>query len=132
MIMQARLGPLIVDERDGLVAQGEERLLLNQKAVELLIRLGRAGGKPIRRESLRCELWPDREVSDKALSMLVMELRRRLQPYFAGQNPIQTVPGVGAPGVSSWRGDWSCCRTWTSPQAIPTSMLKWPRAHSGM
>lgn len=93
--MQARLGPLVVDERQGFVARGEERLSLNQKAVELLIRLGRAHGRPIRRELLRCELWPDREVSDKALSMLVVELRRRLQPYFEGQDPIETVAGVG-------------------------------------
>jgi len=93
--MKARLGPLIVDEHAGYVAHGPDRLELSRKQVELLIRLGRAGGQPVRRESLLEGIWPDRDVSDKSLSMLVMEVRRHLQPFFVNQKPIQTVPGSG-------------------------------------
>ncbi len=94
-MVKARLGPLTVDERAGFVANDTGRLRLSRKGVELLIRLGRAGGLPVRRESLLGEIWPDREVSDKSLSMLVVEVRRHLRPYLPIQDPIQTVPGIG-------------------------------------
>lgn len=93
--MKARLGSLIVDEAKHLVMQGATRLDISRKAVELLILLGRAGGRAMRRETLAEELWTDRVVSDKALSMLVVDLRRHLLPHFNEQDPIQTVPAVG-------------------------------------
>lgn len=92
--MKARLGPLIVDERSCTIARGSEALEISRKAVELLILLGRAG-KPVQREALLRGLWLDRDVSDKALSMLVVELRRHLMPCLEGHDPIQTLPGIG-------------------------------------
>jgi DNA-binding winged helix-turn-helix (wHTH) protein/tetratricopeptide (TPR) repeat protein len=93
--VKARLGSLIVDERKFLLMHGTTRLDVSRKAVELLMLLGRAGSGPVNREVLLQGLWSERDVSDKALSMLVVELRRSLLPYFVGQDPIQTVPGLG-------------------------------------
>ncbi|MHC9086697.1 tetratricopeptide repeat protein [Luteimonas sp. RIT-PG2_3] len=93
--MKARLGPLLVDEGKHAILHDMVYLGIGRKGVELLVRLGHAGNQPVRREVLLQELWPDRDVSDKALSMLVVETRRHLAKYFDGQDPIQTVPGVG-------------------------------------
>lgn len=93
--MKAQLGSVIVDERKYVLTHGTTRLDVSRKAVELLILLGRAGSRPVQREALLQGLWGQRDVSDKALSMLVVELRRSLVPYFAGQDAIRTVPGVG-------------------------------------
>ena len=93
--MKARLGALTVDERKLALMHGVARLEVSRKALELLIMLGRAGSKPVARDTLLEGLWSDRDVSDKALSMLVVELRRALAPFFSGQEPIHTVPGYG-------------------------------------
>lgn len=93
--VKARLGALIVDERKPALMHGAVRLEVSRKALELLIMLGRAGSKPVGRDALLEGLWSDRDVSDKALSMLVVELRRALAPFFSGQETIHTVPGHG-------------------------------------
>lgn len=93
--MKARFGPLIVDEAKAQVVNGTDRLGISRKGVELLILLGHSAGRPVRRETLASALWPERVVSDKALSMLVVEARRELAGYFEGANPIETVAGVG-------------------------------------
>lgn len=93
--MNARFGPFVVDERSCSIRQGLVRLDVSAKAVELLVLLGRSGPRTARREELMERLWSGREVSDKALSMLVVELRRHLMPCLAGQDPIRTLPGVG-------------------------------------
>ena len=96
MALSARIGSLIVDERAGSVTRGDgARLGISRKAVELLVVLGHAGNRPVPRDSLLQSLWPDRNVSDKALSMLVVELRRHLMPALGGRDPIRTVPGLG-------------------------------------
>jgi DNA-binding winged helix-turn-helix (wHTH) protein/tetratricopeptide (TPR) repeat protein len=93
--MKAKLGELVVDENAGTISRSGARLAVGQKVVELLVQLGHAAGRPVRRERLVRDLWPERTVSDKALSMLVVEARRQLAPHFAGQEAIRTVPGVG-------------------------------------
>jgi Tfp pilus assembly protein PilF/DNA-binding winged helix-turn-helix (wHTH) protein len=93
--VKARLGALIVDERKLALMHGAARLEVSRKALELLIMLGQAGSKPVGRDALLEGLWSDRDVSDKALSMLVVELRRALAPFFAGQETIHTVQGHG-------------------------------------
>lgn len=96
MALSARIGSLIVDERAGSVTRGDGACLaIGRKAVQLLVVLGHAGNRPVPRDSLLQSLWPDREVSDKALSMLVVELRRYLMPALGGRDPIRTVPGFG-------------------------------------
>ena len=94
-MLTTMIGPLRLDERKGVVSDGQGALAISRKGVELLVRLGRAGGQAVRREALLRELWPERQVGDKALSMLVVETRRQLAPYFGGEDPIQTVPGIG-------------------------------------
>lgn len=111
--MNARLGPLIVDERKLTLSHGAgEHIELSRKALELLIVLGRAGGRPVARDELLQSLWSGRDVSDKALSMLVVELRRTLAPYL-GRDVIQTVSGHGySLSVAYERGDF--------PSELPT------------
>lgn len=93
--MKAKLGPLLIDEHRYSIAHDAGPLGISRKGVELLVRLGHSGNHPVRRETLLHDLWPDRDVSDKALSMLVVETRRQLAQYFGGQDPIQTLPGIG-------------------------------------
>ncbi len=93
--MKAALGPLVIDELACSVTHGGARLGVSRKGVELLVRLGRAGSRPVERRALLRELWPDRAVSDKALSMLVVEVRRHLATHFPGIETIRTLPGMG-------------------------------------
>lgn len=135
--MKARLGALIVDERKLALTHGAARLEVSRKALELLIMLGRAGSKPVGRDALLEGLWSDRDVSDKALSMLVVELRRALAPYFTGQETIHTVQGYGY-GLSvpyepcdfpAELADTTITRTgMTVALAAPTLLSSGPRA----
>jgi tetratricopeptide (TPR) repeat protein/DNA-binding winged helix-turn-helix (wHTH) protein len=93
--MKAKLGPLVIDELACTITCDQKKLSISRKAVELLIRLGHSMGRAQRRENLLRDLWPQRQVSDKALSMLVVELRRFLIPYLADVEPILTTAGVG-------------------------------------
>lgn len=93
--MKAALGPLVVDEQACAITRGGLRLGVSRKGVELIARLGRAGNRPVERQALLRDLWPDREVSDKALSMLVVEVRRQLSGSFPGVEIIRTLPGLG-------------------------------------
>jgi DNA-binding winged helix-turn-helix (wHTH) protein/Tfp pilus assembly protein PilF len=93
--VKAAFGSLIIDEQTCSVLHGCDRVPLSRKATELIIYLGRARSRPVERKILLRDLWPDREVSDKALSMLVVEVRRQLATCFPGIEPIRTLPGIG-------------------------------------
>lgn len=93
--MKSKLGPLLVDEMARAIHVDGQPLAVSRKGVELVMRLGRSPNVPVRRQALLRDLWPEREVSDKALSMLVVAVRRELAPYFAGSPVIQTRAGSG-------------------------------------
>ncbi|WP_129775597.1 winged helix-turn-helix domain-containing protein [Peristeroidobacter soli] len=93
--MKSKLGPLLVDELARVIQADGQPLAVSRKGVELVMRLGRTPNVPVRRQALLRDLWPERDVSDKALSMLVVTVRRQLAPYFAGSPVIQTQAGTG-------------------------------------
>jgi tetratricopeptide (TPR) repeat protein/DNA-binding winged helix-turn-helix (wHTH) protein len=93
--MKSKLGPLLVDELARAIQLNGQPLAVSRKGVELVMRLGRTPNVPVRRQALLRDLWPEREVSDKALSMLVVAVRRQLAPHFAGGPVIQTRAGTG-------------------------------------
>lgn len=93
--MKSKLGPLLVDELARAIQVDGQPLAVSRKGVELVMRLGRSPNVPVRRQVLLRDLWPERDVSDKALSMLVVAVRRQLAPYFEGSPVIQTQAGTG-------------------------------------
>ncbi len=93
--MKSKLGSLLVDELARVIQSDGQPLAVSRKGVELVMRLGRSPNVPVRRQVLLRDLWPERDVSDKALSMLVVAVRRQLAPYFEGSPVIQTEAGVG-------------------------------------
>jgi tetratricopeptide (TPR) repeat protein/DNA-binding winged helix-turn-helix (wHTH) protein len=93
--MKSKLGSLLVDELARVIQSDGQPLAVSRKGVELVMRLGRSPNVPVRRQVLLRDLWPERDVSDKALSMLVVAVRRQLAPYFEGTPVIQTQAGVG-------------------------------------
>lgn len=93
--MKAKLGPLLVDEPARRISVEGRPLAISRRGVELIMLLGQSPDTPVRRELLLQRLWPDREVGDKTLSMLVMVVRRQLAPYFEGREAIRAEPRIG-------------------------------------
>ncbi|WP_129777603.1 winged helix-turn-helix domain-containing protein [Peristeroidobacter soli] len=93
--MKAKLGPLQVDEMFRRISVEGQPLAVSRRGVELIVLLGRSPDTPVRREFLLQKLWPDRDVGDKTLSMLVVAVRRQLAPYFDGIEPIKAEPRIG-------------------------------------
>lgn len=93
--MKAKLGPLLVDEQARRIRIDGRPLAVSRRGVELIMLLGRSPDTPVRREFLLRKLWPDRDVGDKTLSMLVVAVRRQLAPYFEGREAIRAEPRIG-------------------------------------
>lgn len=68
---------------------------LRPKAVELLALLARRPGQTLTKREIQDELWPDRQVEEKNLVMLVGEIRRALAPFHDGLCVVATIPGRG-------------------------------------
>ncbi|MBV8762949.1 MAG: winged helix-turn-helix domain-containing protein [Deltaproteobacteria bacterium] len=79
-----------LDEAQGVLLVGGERVVLVPKAATLLRVLAERGGRVVSREELIAAVWPDVVVEDNNLAKLVFTLRKHL-----GEEAIETVPRRG-------------------------------------
>ncbi|HEV3153752.1 MAG TPA: winged helix-turn-helix domain-containing protein [Candidatus Baltobacteraceae bacterium] len=70
-------------------------ITLTPKELDLLILLAQAGSRPLTRDEIIYNLWPNEEIGDSALSQTVYRLRRTLARYNATAEYISTIPGMG-------------------------------------
>jgi len=121
--MKAKLGPLLVDEQARRIRIEGRTLAVSRRGVELIMLLGRSPDAPLRREFLLHKLWPDRDVGDKALSMLVVAVRRHLAPHFEGRDAIRAEPRIGYQLAVPYQPCESTFELAEMAQSPPTRML---------
>lgn len=83
-------GPFRLDAGGRLLFRDRQRLALTPKAVELLIALVEAGGRPLTREELLQKIWADTVVEEGTLTSHVSQLRKAL-----GDEHIETLSKRG-------------------------------------
>lgn len=87
-------GPVRLDVHAGELHAGPVAVQLRPQECTFLALLMRAGGRPVTRERLASELWPEQEFpSENQLDVLVARVRRRLEPI--DDIAITTRRGVG-------------------------------------
>lgn len=91
-----RLGPLLVEPAMRRLAHdegGEE--ILEQRVMQVLVALARAGGAILSRDDLVRRCWEGRIVGDDAINRVVSRLRRSAQTIGQGSFRIETITKVG-------------------------------------
>jgi TolB-like protein/Tfp pilus assembly protein PilF len=94
-VRQYEFGPYRLDKEARLLFRRSERMGLTPKAVDLLIALVEAEGKPIGKDELLERVWPDTVVEQGSLTSHISLLRRALGEGPDGQQFIETIPKRG-------------------------------------
>ncbi len=76
---------------------------LRAKSFRLLEVLAEAAPEPVDKDTLVCEVWGGRAVSDDSLVQCVGDIRRAIGPH--GREALQTLPGLGYCLVAPIDGD---------------------------
>jgi DNA-binding winged helix-turn-helix (wHTH) protein len=88
---QLSFGPFRLDEADGSLWRGEERVPITRKALQVLAHVATHAGRLVTKDSLLRTVWPDTHVSDAALRVIVLEIRKVLGDRQRGARFIETV-----------------------------------------
>jgi DNA-binding winged helix-turn-helix (wHTH) protein/tetratricopeptide (TPR) repeat protein len=85
-------GPFVLEAAERRLIRNGRRVAVPGKAWQILLMLAEAGGRLVRHETLRAELWPNVVVEDRTLTVHISTLRKAL-----GDDPkvIETVPRTG-------------------------------------
>src|SRR5262245_27631722 len=92
---QLAFGPFRLDEGDGSLWRGTERLPITQKAVRVLAHVATNAGRLVTKDELLRAVWPGTHVSDAALRVSVLEVRKVLGDRQRGPRFLETVHGRG-------------------------------------
>ena len=92
---ELRFGPFTVEATTQTLLRGREPVPLSQRAVALLVALGRADGAPVTKDVLLSAAWPDVTVEEANLTVQMAALRKALGPRDDGLDWIVTVPRLG-------------------------------------
>ena len=98
---QYEFGEFRLDAQGRVLFRGDAPVLLTPKAVDLLISLVAAEGKPVQKEELLRRVWPDAIVEEGSLTSHISLLRRALGDGADGQQFIETLPKRGYRFVGS-------------------------------
>jgi len=90
-----RLGDWVIRPQQGCIELGDNVIRIKPKAMAVLERLARAGGKVVTRNDLFDSVWPNTEVSDATLSQCVVELRHAFGESAKDAKILRTVPKIG-------------------------------------
>lgn len=91
-------------EMDGrLLSHSGQRIVITPKAVDLLVALLEAEGKPVGKEELLQRVWPDAVVEEGSLTSHISLLRRALGDGADGRRFIETIPKRGYRFIGSFR-----------------------------
>ena len=77
------------------LSRGIQKIPLSAKQLDLLCALVQAQGKPVRKDTLLREVWPDTNVEYHTLIQTVYLLRLSRGKMADGQEYIQTINGYG-------------------------------------
>ena len=88
-------GPFVLDERDHTLTRAGEAIPLAPKAFELLIVLVRHAGRPLNKDELMEQVWPDIFVEEANLAVHISMLRKTLGERSGGGQYIETLPRRG-------------------------------------
>ena len=86
-----RFGPFHLDLTNQLLRHGEQTLALTPKAFALIAYLVARPGQVITKEELFAQLWPGTIVSDAALTVVMSEVRQRIEDSAREPRYIETV-----------------------------------------
>jgi TolB-like protein/Tfp pilus assembly protein PilF len=92
---QYKFGQYRLDTGARLLFRKEERMVLTPKAVDLLIALVTAEGKPVGKEELLKKVWPDTVVEEGSLTSHISLLRKALGEGHDEPQFIETIPKRG-------------------------------------
>src|SRR5262245_13440626 len=93
--VQLSFGPFRLDEEDGSLWRAGERLAMTRKALQVLAHVAARAGRLVTKEELLRAVWPDTHVSDAALRVSVLEVRKVLGDRQRGARYLETVHGRG-------------------------------------
>jgi predicted ATPase/DNA-binding winged helix-turn-helix (wHTH) protein len=88
-------GPFRLDPEQQLLREGDTRVVLGSRAMEILIALVERAGELVSKEELIARVWPNTFVDETNLRVNVAGLRRALRDGQAGNRYIATDPGRG-------------------------------------
>lgn len=77
------------------LSRGADLVALRPKTATLLLTLAEAAPRPVSRDDLLTQVWPDVCVGDESLTSTVAELRRAFGQSGRGTGPIETVQKTG-------------------------------------
>ena len=101
--------------------QGSQRLPLKQ--ADLLLRLMREPGQPVRRETLLDEVWERRFVNEEVLSRAIADLRAALGDDAKAPRYIETLPKVGYRFLAEVREEAALSPAGSAPRS---PRRRWP------
>lgn len=90
-----RFGRYELDVHRRSLRDGDKVLPLSAKLFGVLSCFVRSGGRPISKDELAAQVWPDQEPSDATIVQHVMLLRKMLGDSAKARDYILTVPGIG-------------------------------------
>ena len=90
-----RIGEWIADAATNELVRGEERVRIEPKAMDVLMRLAERPGAVVTRDELFTTVWPGTVVGDEALSQSVTKLRRALGDDSRAPAYIETISKRG-------------------------------------
>lgn len=120
-----RLGDWRVDAVNHELIGDAQRVRLQPRQMQLLLRFAREPGTVLRREHLLEQVWEGRYVNDEALSRTVAELRQLLADDPRAPRYIETVPKLGYRLIAVPQAEVAATDSTSSGQAaaaaVPTS-----------
>jgi DNA-binding winged helix-turn-helix (wHTH) protein len=90
-----RFGDLTLDESRLELRRGAERILVQPKALRVLLHLGMNYGRTVGSEELLSAVWPDETVSPGSIKRAIRAARRALGDDGEAQQSIRTIRGSG-------------------------------------
>lgn len=104
-----RLGIVEVRPAERLVVCGQKRVILEPRAMQVLVVLANASGRVVSRDTLVRTCWSGRAVSEDALYRIISKLRRLPEAFDAEAFTLQTFSKVG----------YKLCPAGVSPTSSP-------------
>lgn len=88
-------GPFRLLPTQRLLLEGEKRVRLGSRALDILIALVERAGELVSKKQLMAHVWPDTVVEEGNLKVHIAALRRTLGDGQAGHRYLDTIPGRG-------------------------------------
>jgi DNA-binding winged helix-turn-helix (wHTH) protein/TolB-like protein len=82
-----------LDERGRRLTAGDRRIALRAKSFDVLVVLARNAGRPVGKDELMAEVWPDVVVGDESIARCVSDIRAALDDD--AQSIVKTLPRRG-------------------------------------